>query len=274
MTLSILVATDLSPRGDRAVARTFRMAEALEARVQVLNVVDSALPDEMATRMEAESEALLNRFAENLPQASKVTHGVGTITGDPAAAIVAEAMSHDLLVLGTHRPRPFMDLFRETTMERIVRTLDRPVLLVRDPADHDYRRVLAALDFAPAASAALRLAATLAPEAELHALHAVHIPYRGFTAPPGAVGTATPFLKDAQEQLRRWRDIEKLPNRLGDVEIIEGPAHGLLLRRVETLDADLLAVGAHGRAGAAPALLGSLANDLIRTPPCDLLVAR
>lgn len=274
MTLSILAATDLSPRGDRAVERAFRIADGADARVRLLNVVDSALPDDMATRMEAEAAALLNRFAENLPQAGTVPFEAEAVTGDPAAAIVAAAAACDLLVLGTHRPRPFMDLFRETTMERIVRMLERPVLLVRDPADHDYRRVLSALDFAPASTAALRLAATLEPDAEIHALHAVHIPYRGFAATPGVPGTAAPFIKEAKEQMRRWRDIEELPKRLGDVEIIEGPAHGLLLRRVETLNADLLTVGAHGRAGAAPALLGSLANDLIRTPPCDLLVAR
>ena len=37
---------------------------------------------------------------------------------------------------------------------------------------------------------------------------------------------------------------------------------------------DLIAVGAHGRVGAARAILGSLATDLMRDPPCDLLIAR
>jgi nucleotide-binding universal stress UspA family protein len=37
---------------------------------------------------------------------------------------------------------------------------------------------------------------------------------------------------------------------------------------------DLIAVGTHGRTGVAHALLGSVAEWVVRCAPCDVLVAR
>lgn len=272
----LLVATDLSPRADRAVARAFDLAGQLGAQLTVLSVIDEALPEEMTKQMKAMAEARLERFAASRKGAEAVRHETRVLIGDPVGAISAAAATEqaDLLVLGLHRPRPFLDILRETTMERIVRLQDCPVLLVTAPADHPYATVLAALDFAPASTHALSLAAEMAPEAALHGLHAVHVPYKGFSPAAGAAGPSAPFLREARDSYHLWRDQAPLPDRLGEVELIEGAVEGVVRTRAAQLDCDLLCLGAHGRVGSAPALLGSLTNDLIRTPPCDLLIAR
>lgn len=276
MPFTILVSTDLSPRADRAVQRAFRLASWLEGEVILLCVIDDAMPADMSEHMRATAELKLAEFAASMPYSDRVRHDIKVIVGDPPAAIpaMAEAVEADLLVLGLHRPRPFLDMLRETTMERILRHSPRPVLLVRDPVDHAYARVLAALDFAPASTAALTLAAKIAPEAELLGVHAVHIPYRGFVAPSGSAGAGAPFVHHAEGMLAKWRASAEVPDRLGKVDIVDGPAHMVLAGRVEALKPDLLALGAHGRVGAAPSVLGSLANDMMRDPPCDLLIAR
>lgn len=276
MPRTFLVATDLSPRADRAVQRAFRLAGWVGADLVLVSVIDEDLPAEIAGQMRAAAELRLARFAASIPRSGEVAHDTRIVPGDPAAAIPALAaeLDADLVILGLHRPRAFLDMLRETTMERIVRHSPRPVLLVRDPVDHAYATVLAALDFAPASTAALQLAAELAPEADIHGVHALHIPWRGFVAPQVREGAVEPFRLDAEAALAAWTDIHPMPARLRGVEIVEGPAHRVLAERIETLAPDLLAVGAHGRAGAAPSLLGSLANDLMRAPPCDLLVAR
>lgn len=272
----LLVATDLSPRADRAVARAFDLAGRLGAQLTVLSVIDEALPEEMTQQMQAMAEARLTRFAASRQGAGAVRHETRVVIGDPVGAISATAATEqaDLLVLGLHRPRPFLDILRETTMERIVRLQDCPVLLVTAPVDHPYATVLAALDFAPASTHALSLAAEMAPEAALHGLHAVHVPYKGFSPAAGAAGPSAPFLREAHDSYHLWRDQAPLPDRLGEVELIEGAVEGVVRARAAQLDCDLLCLGAHGRVGSAPALLGSLTNDLIRTPPCDLLIAR
>ncbi|MEX5729344.1 nucleotide-binding universal stress UspA family protein [Rhodovulum iodosum] len=276
MSFTVLVSTDLSPRADRAVQRAFRIAAWLDGEVILLSVIDEAMPADMAEQMRGAAELKLAQFAASIPYSDRVRHDTRVLVGDPPATIpaMAEAARADLLVLGLHRPRPFLDMLRETTMERIVRHSSRPVLLVRDPVDHAYARVLAALDFAPASTAALVLADRIAPEADLCGVHAVHVPYHGFVAAAGGAGTGAPFLHHAERQLAAWRAGPDVPGRLGEVEIMEGAAHTVLARQVEALRPDLLALGAHGRAGAAPSLLGSLANDMMRDPPCDLLIAR
>lgn len=272
----LLVATDLSPRADRSVARAFELAGELGARLTLLTVIDEALPDDMARLMQSSAEARLDQFAGSHKGAAAVTYEARAVIGDPVGTISALAAAEqvDLLVLGIHRPRPFLDVLRETTMERIVRLQDCPVLLVTDPVDHPYKTVLAAVDFAPASTHALCLGAELAPDAALHGVHAVHVPYKGFSPAAGVAGTAAPFLREARDSYTLWRDQTTLPERLGEVELVEGAAVSVVTSRVAKLGCDLLCIGAHGRVGSAPAFLGSLANDLIRTPPCDLLIAR
>jgi len=273
---SFIVATDLSPRGDRAVGRAFDLAARHGARLSLVHVTDDALPEPMAGTMRDEAQKCLSRFAATRPGAGDVRHETRAILGDPAEAIVREAghTGADLVILGLHRARAFFDSVRETTMERIVRHCARPVLLVRDPADHAYAGILAAVDFTPASMTALNVAARLAPGAALHAVHAVHVPYHRFSGPAGQAEAAAPFLNEARNELARWRSGADLPEALGDVEIVEGPIGSTLLRRVGAGKADLLCLGAHGRAGISRAILGSVAMDLIRTPPCDLLIAR
>lgn len=276
MTKTFLVATDLSPRADRAVQRAFRLAGWLGARLFLVSVVDEDLPGAVAGTLREATELQLARFAASIHGSGEVDHDTRIVSGDPAEAIprLAAELGADLLILGEHRRRAFLDLVRETTMERIVRHCDRPVLLVHDTVDHTYSTVLAALDFAPASTAALRLAAEIAPEADLFGVHAIHVPYHGFVAPQGSVSAAAPFRHNAELRLREWRAAGTLPDRLREVEIVEGSAHMVLAREIGRLKPDLLALGAHGRAGHAPSILGSLANDFIREPPCDLLIAR
>ncbi|MGC9417535.1 MAG: universal stress protein [Rhodovulum sp.] len=276
MPRTFLVATDLSPRADRAVQRAFRLAGWVGADLVLVSVIDEDLPAEIAGQMLSAAELRLAQFAASIPHSAEVTHDTRVVLGDPATSIPSLAAELDvaLLILGLHRPRAFLDMLRETTMERIVRHSPRPVLLVRDPVDHAYATVLAALDFAPASTAALMLAAELAPEADIHGVHALHIPYRGFLAPDVREAAAEPSRIDAEAAKAAWADTHPLPERLAGVDIVEGPAHRVLDERIEALRPDLLALGAHARAGAAVALLGSLANDMMRNPPCDLLIAR
>ena len=60
----------------------------------------------------------------------------------------------------------------------------------------------------------------------------------------------------------------------GDVDREEDKRRQVALNRVRQGQADLIAVGAHGRVGAGRAILGSVSTDLMRDPPCDLLIAR
>lgn len=146
----------------------------LKLPCRIVSVIDSDLPGDIKAFLEDDVGHPLARFAQSLAApgqevASKV------VMGDPHQAIIdqAEAEDADLIVLGLHRPRPFLDGLHGTTMVRIVRSSPKPVLLVNDPPDHDYTWVLLPVSFSPACAAAMRIAQVVALSAEMRAFHAV-----------------------------------------------------------------------------------------------------
>lgn len=274
---SILVASDLSARSDRALARAFRLAQALEAELTVAHIVDDAMPPDMARDVEISATETLERQAALV--AGECRFEVVTRIGHPATDVLAliEERAPGLVVVGSHRARGFLAALRETTAQRVVRLSDRPVLVANDPVEHDYSRILAATDFSPAGTAALQLGHAIAPQARVVPVHALHMPYPGMLAAGGGTGEAlqASFRAEAQSLARSWRDANPLPEHALDEIVIEAGSPFMVLQKVrQSGGGDLVTVGAHGRVGAAPALLGSLASDLMRHPFCDVLVAR
>lgn len=273
---SILVATDMSPRSDRAVRRAAQIARDHDAALTVMTVLDDAMPQDLIKALHAKARATLERFVASVYDEVNVT--IRAEPGDPTTDILRACSDNvDLLVMGTHRMRPFLDAIRETTMQRIVRRTATPVLLVTDRADHPYARIIAACDFSPASSGAMRMAHALAPTATIQPIHALHVPYSGRLAQHKAAGDAieASFRHEAESAAKTWLHDEELPTpQMTDLEILPGAAYPILQGKISAGDIDLIAVGAHGRVGAARSLLGSLATDLMRDPPCDVLIAR
>lgn len=267
-----IVATDLSDRGDRAVHRAILLAAERKARLMVLSVIDDALPAALAGPLRQAAEAELKRIAGSFRQAAAAELDFVVVSGDPAHAVAeaARTAKADLLIVGRHRDRPFADLFRQTTVERIVALADCPVLLVATAPDGPYRSVLAAVDFSPASAAAVEHALALAPDAAHSGIHIYHVPYRGLM--PGDSNPA--FLHEAEHEEARWRqtvaaDTARLPIRL-----VEGGVQSELIQAIASARPDLVVLGAHGRNTLSTRLLGSVAAMLIREPRCDLLIAR
>ena len=53
-----------------------------------------------------------------------------------------------------------------------------------------------------------------------------------------------------------------------------GDARDVIIRACEEINADLIVMGTHGRRGVSRALLGSVAESIVRTAPCPVLTIR
>lgn len=276
MTKHILVATDLSPRSDRAVRRAAKLAQAHGARLTLLHVLDDAVPDDLLAPMQERATAHLERFAASV--ADGVDYTTLPCIGDPVTTLLEMVQDQDpsLLVIGAHRARRILDALRETTAQRIVRLVDCPVLMVSDADDHDYATILAATDFSPSATEALNLGHMLAPLAHVIPVHALHLSYGGLAgqSETGQQALHAELLSEAQAADATWRAQNALPVTMAATRFPDGGPWVTLKHATEETKADLITVGAHGRPGAHRAFLGSLATDLLRDPPCDILVAR
>ena len=266
----ILVATDMSERSDRAIARALSLARETGARCTVTSVVEDALPEDLANQLRDSTHARLRAMldAQDAPEVD-----IRVLVGDivPAVLSVGLECEADLLVLGLHRQRAWMDAVRQTTMERVLTLSPRPVLLVRDAVMGRYERVLAAVNFSRACATAVKTARMIAPDATLAGMHALHIPFSGLTGgTDGAMANA--MQREAAEQAEEWRGRYDLPVELP--EIVTGSFHEVLQRRLRDFQPQFLAIGAHTRSTPSIHKLGNYAADLIRNPPVDLLVAR
>lgn len=141
----ILVAVDGSETASRALIEAVHLAEALEAQLRLIFVVDIKSlywSDELPVDREMIEEGWSNEGRNILARAEAVVHAAGvgvdaalreTDGGGIGDAIAAEAASWpaDLIVLGTHGRRGIRHLLLGSVAESVARAAPVPVLLVR-----------------------------------------------------------------------------------------------------------------------------------------------
>ncbi|MGG7566790.1 universal stress protein [Rhodovulum sp. DZ06] len=267
---SILIASDLSARSDRALQRGFRLARALGAKVSVVAAVDDDAPGPLSSEIAAKTRAHLSAAAAQL--AGDVPHEVKVETGDPVSLLLAHvnAGGHDLAVFGRHRSRGALDGLRPSTVESVLSHARIPALIAAGPVHDGYARALAATGFSPACLRAATLARALAPGAELRVAHMWTAPFEGLSG--GADSPMSRAVKaETEAQAAAWAAGagEALPQ----VELSHGGLGAGLHGVIAAFKPDLLAIGAHTRSLSFTGL-GGFAAELLRDPPCDLLITR
>lgn len=268
---TLLMATDLSPRSDRALERAVAMAAVSGAALTVLHVVDEDLPPTVAdAQIRAAEDALAARL-RSIERAGDASVRVEVVPGRAEATIAAtaERLAAALVVIGVHRDRSVADLFRGTTAERLIRARAMPVLLARAPVTGPYQRLMVAVEPSPVAARAVEMAAWLQPEGEIELVHAYQVPFEGFLGDAGtreqvadrAVAEIEAFVAGCGAATPRLRCV-----------LQEGEVKAVLYDVVARHRPDLLVIGTHGRKGFGHAILGSVAEDILRAPPTDVLV--
>ena len=133
------------------------------------------------------------------------------------------------------------------------------------------RTILVPTDFSEHARAAAHLASALAAQYRAKVL-LLHV-----DPPPLVHGEAVDRRQpDYQNHLRRLIDGIDLPDRGVVVEriISEGAPPDIILDLARDRKCELIVMGTHGRAGLMRAVLGSVAEQIIRTAPCPVLTVR
>jgi universal stress protein A len=145
----------------------------------------------------------------------------------------------------------------------------------------EIRRILIPIDFSPASDRALDYARALSEEfgAPLYLLHVIED--RLMTGPwPAEVylGELPKLREDLVKEAER-RMLATLQSlaaegiqATGEV-LIGGPSH-VIIEQANTVNADLIVMGTHGRTGITHLLIGSVAERVIRHAPCPVFVIR
>lgn len=278
---TILVATDFSERSDRALRRATLMAKADGARLVLVHGIDDEQPERLADSAQREAEGLISELAKSVTSLDGVACEGFVMRGsvDETVVKVAEAQAADLLVVGSHRQRPFRDIFLGTTVDRILRRSLRPVLMAKTVPAARHHHVLFATDMSDGCTNAIRAAGNLGLLADAR-LSAVHV----FAAPGQELMLhASASTKEvlAYVENERSKATARLDAYLAGIGLKADTRFAELaeVATAETIDgcardlkADLIVIGTQARSTIARFVLGSVAQGVLRATSSDVLV--
>lgn len=287
----LLLATDLSARGDRALERALFIAQRHDAALIILHVFEEldestqsygtrAMPS--WHRPPDAATMLKQRIRQGLRSdlGDAVERAVIRIEeGNPAEVIerVAASEQVDVVVTGIAREGPFAirPVVLGKTVEQLLRRLAVPILIVRNRARDTYQHIVVTTDFSEASAHALQMAVRFFPVQPLYLLHASEAPYS--TLADDSKLHAERYLEVRSDELRSFLASVFLPenDRQRLIPVIEpGPPQQIIREYVRMQGGDLVVLGTQGRGAVVEAFLGSTTKSILSTLPCDALVVR
>lgn len=228
-------------------------------------------------RLKRESEAQIDALLARLPPANRGRAILDTTTLDDL--ITQRAAAYALVVVGTHGRTGLSHLWAGSVAERMVRFSPTSVLVLREPAPPTPLRILFAVDLSEDSAA---LAAALAGLAERlgATVDLLTVDQPPMIAPvmdaPALYSLLASYVEESRIEksgrLNRSAEANFPPILRGRCVVETGvPLEGILSHAAE---ADLVVVGTHGRAGLAHALIGSVAERVVRRATRPVLVLR
>jgi len=282
--MRVLVATDLSTSADEAIRQGAALARSsdLLAAVHVLpflQAVSTLFPQAHAHDALDESQITIrvaDAVRERVTRIAQRDAEIFVEQGTDYAEIVrrAEAWKADVVVVGSHGESGLPRVLGGVA-ERVVRHLHCRVVVARVSTARGC--VLAATDLSEPSRLALMAAAEEARRrgVPLKVVHAVDYPQvEAFDL----LGLGTPMIIDpaifraaagrrlVAVMLHEGVDAESL--------IVDGPAAPAIVDEANRLGAELVVVGSHGSTGFTRLLIGSVAETVVQTASCSVLVVR
>lgn len=290
-TQRILLPTDFSREAGQALHQAVVLADRLGAELHLLHVVTGptsldggmigfSAMEEYGARMRAEAarhhRGLLEpRRAGDLPVRCAVRRHT-----EAARAILEYAADHriDLIVMAPYgrsqggrfvvgsTAEKVMRLARCDVMTSGLRGLYRPDML---------RRILVPVDLSPQSAHALERARVFASQARarLKVLHVVEA--RVFPGSrPGEVIVEAPQSDEAYAELERFYRSTKGPDVPHTLSVVRGRPADQIATVADRDQIHLIIQGSRGRSGVDYAMLGSVAEVVVRLAPCPVLTVK
>ncbi|HTR50780.1 MAG TPA: universal stress protein [Kofleriaceae bacterium] len=139
-------------------------------------------------------------------------------------------------------------------------------------------RILVPVDFSPNSEHALDYAVNLASrlDATVHVLNVIGIPTLGVPELGVAVtsGVIDSIVRENQDAVDKLVAARKTKAKLADGILRTGDPRDTILQVAAEIGADLIVMGTHGRRGLTRALVGSVAEAIVRTSPVPVLTLR
>ena len=285
----ILHPTDFSEPAGRALNLAGSLAHREGARLLVLHVantltdavnvlLDDPSPDRQRQRLEQ-----LQLEVPGVPFESRLAFG------GAAAEILktAQETGCDLIVMGTRGRKGLGRLLMGSVAEQVVRNALCPVVTVNSPSREPavqaevssgtaapIRTVLHPTDFSGPCAEAFRVACELAGDQSAR-LTVVHVAVSPPIAPINQP-VPPPLPEDPRGKLEELLRLAQAsaPGLQADYRVEKGDAAPRIVSAAQEMRCDLIVMGTHGRTGLGRVLMGSVAEQVLRTAPCPVVTVR
>lgn len=279
---TVVLATDLSARCDRATDRAAWLAQRWSATLVAVHALEPlAGSDASGARTSAgwrdSEDALL--VAEEQMRRDLADTGVAiqvlVRSGVPPSVVaeVAQARSAGLVVTGLARDETLGRFGIGATVDALLRKLDVPVLVVKSRARGPYRRIALATDFSAASQRAFACARGWFPMPALALFHVHPTTFAAMAVDPPAV--LAEYRRAAEEEGRAFLERAGVATADGErFPLVTAQGHvGVALHRyAKDASLDLIVTGSEGRGTWMRLLQGSRAAEILAAAPCDVLI--
>jgi nucleotide-binding universal stress UspA family protein len=284
----ILCPTDFSPGAERALRTAARLANETGAELVIAHswyippsayTLEAPFPGEVVQEIVDDAQRGLDTAVRQAAAAGVTRVSGKLLTGAPWVEIVnaLEQEACDLCVIGTHGRTGLSRILLGSVAEKVIRHAPCSTLAVRPDGElKPFSHALVPTDFSASAEHAVELATELVqPEGSITLLHIVELPVR-FSGEIWDPELARELDKRAAVRLEQTAATLRTHGRHRvDVRTRIGYPGAQALAALDADPAiDLVVMGSHGRTGIKRALLGSVAEKVVRHARCPVLVVR
>ncbi len=142
-----------------------------------------------------------------------------------------------------------------------------------------FKHILATTDLSPESFSAVQYAAHLAEGqgaklSILHVVHSISLAYSDFVPPVNMTGIEQAMEAAAREKLDQWVKRHLRPRTGVTIALRGGVVDEAICAYAEECGASVIVIATHGRKGWTHMVLGSVAERVVRSAPCPVLVIR
>ena len=272
----IVVALDGTPAAEAILPMVHALARARYAEVVLVRVSSTyheSAPENVAAGQYLSEVAREHGFDENRV---KTALRYGDIAEEVLSA--AHEADADLIALATHGRHGLARAWFGSVAEHVLSESPVPVLLLRADAHAPVRvkKVLVPVDNSPGSAAALSVAS------DLSVMTTAHVTLLQVVAPLPRWGTGEGIAPDWEREVRSAAQafLARLTERLYAHGVVAsgkaaiGPIAETISRVAHEEQVDLIVMGTHALTGPRRALLGSVADAVVRTASVPVLLIR